>query len=135
MRKTIIASLAAFCLSNATERIVMSCNFDAVAKGYNSFTVQQDMLLTNRCDGRFLNDDGTTKVKSENIISTTIDTTFYVKSESVSFFDGKERHNLFFSRYLPEGLENFSRNFLLDSTGEWSVNSGNIKCSWEPVNE
>lgn len=131
MRKTIIASLAAFCLSNATERIVMSCNFDAVAKGYNSFTVQQDMLLTNRHGeyrtsvGSFLNDDGTDEDKSENISISSNPNNF----SSISFFDGKERHVLYFSTTYDKDM------WKLDSVGAWSVNSGNIKCSWEPVNE
>lgn len=118
-------------MTQATERITMTCKFDALAEGYNSFTVSQKMLLTSPdFYSEFKNKDGSfddfywadghiNNKLAFNGIEYMHGTISY---GDILFYDGEEWHVLTFDR----------DDNVLDTEGRWNMNSGNVSCSWVP---
>lgn len=121
----------------ATERITMTCRFDALADGYSSFTVQQKMLLTKRDSyGEFKNKDGSYSDywwAGGQYVNTNrdFDGIEYIhgttSSSKVLFYDGKNWHDIYFSSTSDDNIH-----YTLNTEDNWVINSGNVSCSWAP---
>lgn len=118
MKKLITMLLLSFGFSFATERVTVTCDFEALAEGYEDVSVYNNMLLTDRSEnGVFLNADGSNKSNYQEITVDEDD-----GSRSIRFHAGNSFEWLVF----PVCGHNHMCN-----KGEWNSNTGNIECTWK----
>lgn len=105
----------------ASERINMTCKFDAIAYGYDSFIESTNMLLTNENEyGVFLNEDATIgKYWDDKIIGN--------KYGSISIIIKNQKYDVSF----PDTVDNNGKNHLQAIGYAFNINIGNLECTWK----
>ena len=126
MKNLITILLLFFGFSFATERVTVTCDFEALAEGYTSFTTSANMLLTGKIgNGNFLNKDGTSSydITDEFCKNENIKIAGAVGVNEIYFCDGKLWHELDLA-YVDDYGKLYLHNI-------FNLNSGNVKCSWK----
>lgn len=107
--KTVCLFLALFiCTAEATERVNMTCKFDAVAVGYVSKIYSVDLVK-----------NGATFYNSDGSLGNSMNKALYAKNSygsSLSVYDGRDFHTLAMD----------DQNF--ETTSTWSINTGEVTC-------
>ena len=112
MKKLIALLVLAVGIASATERVNLTCKFDAIASGYVNKLYSANLILA---DDQFYNADGSSGNNGNAIFANEPNNDFIF---SFQIYDGTEFHDL----YANNGLK-------YDIPVTWALNTGEVTCT------